>query len=299
MCIQGRISLGPTGFPITSGNSGMSFNGRPLCCQCKAFRWNQVWRNLGIGLILLDLVACRSLGVPGDPGMSDLQLTVDVLNVSLKDAQQAMAELRAEVEVRNQELAETQVMRAQFEGRAREAESRLREAHHVIALQREQLAESRSDRQRIARTRAALQSQLKQLRKQLSRIEKQASGSISPTIMDFPEEKLLRPVPIGMKEAVTFGDSLEDRRAPPSSDEAMSGVMSVDRGEGLAQSSLLVTPSRVMIKSGDTLWSLAQRYRTSVHQLMAVNALSTDYIQAGQSLWLTESVVDDSELKQR
>lgn len=296
MCIQGRILLGPTGFPITSGNSGMSLNGRPLCCQCKAFRWNQVWRNLGIGLILLNLVACRSLG---DPGMSDLQLTVDVLNVSLKDAQQAMAELRAEVEVRNQELAETQVMRAQLEGRAREAESRLSEARHVIALQREELAESRADRERIARTRAALQSQLKQLRKQLSRIEKQASGSISPAIMNFQEEKLLRPVPAGMKEAVTFGDSLEDRRALPPSDEAMSGVMSVDRGEGLAQSSILVTPSRVMIKSGDTLWSLAHRYRTSVHQLMAVNALSTDYIQAGQSLWLTESVVDGSELKQR
>jgi multidrug efflux pump subunit AcrA (membrane-fusion protein) len=274
----------------------MSFNGRPLCCQGKAFRWNQVWRNLGIGLILLNLVACRSLG---DPGMSDLQLTVDVLNVSLKDAQQAMAELRAEVEVRNQELAETQVMRAQLEGRAREAESRLSEARHVIALQREELAESRADRERIARTRAALQSQLKQLRKQLSRIEKQASGSISPAIMNFQEEKLLRPVPAGMKEAVTFGDSLEDRRALPPSDEAMSGVMSVDRGEGLAQSSILVTPSRVMIKSGDTLWSLAHRYRTSVHQLMAVNALSTDYIQAGQSLWLTESVVDGSELKQR
>ena len=296
MCIQGRILLGPTGFPITSGNSGMSFNGRPLCCQGKAFRWNQVWRNLGIGLILLNLVACRSLG---DPGMSDLQLTVDVLNVSLKDAQQAMAELRAEVEVRNQELAETQVMRAQLEGRAREAESRLSEARHVIALQREELAESRADRERIARTRAALQSQLKQLRKQLSRIEKQASGSISPAIMNFQEEKLLRPVPAGMKEAVTFGDSLEDRRALPPSDEAMSGVMSVDRGEGLAQSSILVTPSRVMIKSGDTLWSLAHRYRTTVHQLMAVNALSTDYIQAGQSLWLTESVVDGSELKQR
>ncbi|WP_141654392.1 LysM peptidoglycan-binding domain-containing protein [Candidatus Nitrospira nitrosa] len=251
---------------------------------------------MGIGLILLNLVACRSLGAPG---LSDLQLTVDVLNVSLKDAQQAMAELRAEVEVRNQELAETQVMRAQLEGRVREAESRLSEARHVIALQREELAESRADRERIARTRAALQSQLKQLRKQLSRIEKQASGSISPAIMDFQEERLLRPVPAGMKEAVTFGDSLEDRRAFPPSDEVMSGVMSVDRGEGLAQSSILVTPSRVMIKSGDTLWSLAQRYRTSVHQLMAVNALSTDYIQAGQSLWLTESVVDGSELKQR
>jgi LysM repeat protein len=254
---------------------------------------------LGIGLFLLNLVACRALDVLGDPKMSDLQLTVDVLNVSLKDAQHAMTELRAEVEVRNQELAETQVIRAQLEGRVREAEHRLSEARHVIGLQREELAESRADRERITRRGAVLQSQLKQLRKQLSRIEKQVSGGISPTIMDLPVEKPLRPVPIGMKEAVSFGDPLEDRRALSPSDEAMSVATLVDRGEVLTQTSTLTTRSRVMIKHGDTLWSLAQRYRTSVHQLMAVNALSTDYIQAGQSLWLPESVVDESEYERR
>jgi LysM repeat protein len=79
----------------------------------------------------------------------------------------------------------------------------------------------------------------------------------------------------------------------------MSVATLVDRGEVLTQTSTLTTRSRVMIKHGDTLWSLAQRYRTSVHQLMAVNALSTDYIQAGQSLWLPESVVDESEYERR
>lgn len=299
MCIQGRILLGPTGFLITSGSLSMNSDGRALGHACQAFRWSHVCRSVGIGLILLDLVACRGLDLPGDPTISDLQLTVDVLNGSLKDAQHAMAELRADLEVRNQELAETQVIRAQLEGRVRESEHRLSEARHVIGLQREELAESRTDRARIARTGAVLQSQVKQLRKQLSRIEKQASGGVSPTVFDLPVERQLRRVAVGMKEGVPFGDPLAGRRVLAPSDETMAGLTSDDLGEGRAQSMILATPSHIMIKEGDTLWSLAQRYHTSVHQLMAVNALSTVYIQAGQSLWVPESVVDGSESERR
>lgn len=287
------------GFPITSGNSGMNSDGHTLSCVCKDFGWNQVWRTFGLGLILLNLVACRAFDLLGDPKMSDLQLTADVLNGSLKDAQRTMAELRAEVEVRNQELAEAQVVQAQLEGRVREAERRLSEARHVIGLQREELAESRADRERIARTRAVLQSQLKQLRKQLSRIEKQAAGSVAPTIMDLSAEKQLRSVPVARKEAASFSDSPDGHQVLSPLDEEMSGQNSVDREEVPTQSLVLATRSQIMIKYGDTLWSLAQRYHTSVRQLMALNALSTDYIQAGQNLWLPESVADGSEAEGR
>jgi LysM repeat protein len=300
MCIQGLISSGSTGFLITSGNASMNFYGCTVSCLCKAFRWNEVWRSLSVGLVFLNLVACAGLDSISGPKMSDLQLTVDVLNGSLKDAQQAMAELRAELEVRNQELAEMQVVRAQLEGRVREAERRLSEARHVIALQREELTESRADRERIARTGTVLQTQLKQLRKQLSRIEKQqASGGVSPTIMDLQVEKQLRSVPVGMKEAISLDDPLDGRRVLSQPNGALSGAASVDQGAAPAQPLTLATNPRVVIRYGDTLWSLAQRYHTSVHQLMAVNALSTDYIQAGQSLWLPESVADESQYEGR
>lgn len=292
MCIRGRILSGPTGFPITSGNLHMKFD------ECR-FRWNKIGKNLGAGLVFLNFVACSALVPLGDPKMSDLQLTVDVLNVSLKEAQHAMTELRAEAEVRNQELAEIQVIRAQLEGRVREAEHRLSEARHVIGLQREELAESRADRVRIARMGAALQSQLKQLRKQLSRTERNGSGSISPTIMDLPVEKPLRFVPIGMNGVVSVDNPLEGHRVFSQSDEAMSGPTAVDRGRTLAQPGIPGMQPRIMIKHGDTLWSLAQHYRTSVHQLMVLNALSSDYIQVGQSLWLPESVADGSQDERR
>jgi len=292
MCTQDQIVLGPTGFPITSGSPQMNFDRG-------TFQWSNAWRSLGIGLILLNGVACSAFVPRGDLKVSDLQLTVDVLNASLEDAQHGMADLRAEVEVQTRELAETQVIRAQLEGRVREAEHRLSEARQVIGLQREELAQSRAERDRMTRTGVVLQSQLKQLRKQLSRIERQTSGGVSPTIMDLPAGQPVSLVPVGLKEAVLFDDAPEGRRALPQSDEAMSDATSVDRGGILAHRLVPATHTRIMIKHGDTLWSLAQRHRTSVHQLMAINALATDYIQAGQSLWLPESVADESEYERR
>ena len=131
MCIRGRILSGPTGFPITNGNLHMKFD------ECR-FRWNKIGKNLGAGLVFLNFAACSALVPLGDPKMSDLQLTDVVLKVSLKEAQHAMTGLRAEAEVRNQELAENQVIRAQLEGRVRGAEHRVSEARHVIGLQREE-----------------------------------------------------------------------------------------------------------------------------------------------------------------
>jgi hypothetical protein len=277
----------------------MNVEAPTVCYLCQVFGWNTVWRNLGLGLTVLNLWACSALDRIGDSKMHDLQLSVDVLNVSLKDAQRTMAELRAEVELRNQELSETQISRAQLEGRVREAEHRLSEARQVIGLQREELAESRANRERVARTGAVLQNQLKQLRKHLSKIEKQVSGGVSPTMMEPPAEKQLRSVPVGIKEAVSIDDPFEGRRVRLQSDEAMTGTTSIDPGAGLAQSLMLAMHSQVRIKHGDTLWSLAQRYRLSVHQLMAINALPSDYIQAGQNLWLPESGVDGAEYERR
>ncbi len=284
------------GFPITSGDADMNIDECTRCCPDQPLGWHTGLLNLGIVLIVFNLWACSALTPRGDLGMSDLQLTVDVLHASVSDARRTLEDLRSEIELRNQELAETQVSRAQLEGRVREAEHRLREARHVIRLQREELVASRVDRERIARSGAVLQGQLKQLRKQLSKIESQASeGGVVPTIMEFPVEKLQRPVPVNLKTVVSF----DDRRVFSHSDEAMPDAAVIDRGAIADQPLLFTSHSQVMIKQGDTLWSLAQRHRTSVPQLMAVNALSTDYIQAGQSLWLPESVADGSEYERK
>ena len=74
----------------------------------------------------------------------------------------------------------------------------------------------------------------------------------------------------------------------------MSGASSVGEVPVVSQSAVPLRP-HVAVKSGDTLWRIARRYHTSVSRLMALNALSGDRIQVGQTLSLTEPSPDDPE----
>jgi len=225
----------------------------------------------GIGAV----IGCSPLDPIPEPEVSDLQLAADTLRASLRDAQRTITELRAEVESRRQELADVQIARAQLEGRLREAERRLVEARHVIDLQREELAGSRSERERIAKTGMLLRSQMKQLQLQLSKI----SGK--PT--NEPTMAQAKPVtvkghrsgvpPVKLDPPVLFDEGVQVPAEPVFHPREGSSVHS---------------PIRVSVKPGDTLWSIAQRYRVPVKRLMALNQLSDNYIQVGQSLWLVE-----------
>jgi LysM repeat protein len=239
--------------------------------------------------------ACGSLeDIIIDPEMSDLQLTVDTLKTSLRDAQRMVDELRVEVDTRGQELAEVQIARAQLEGRIQEAERRLTEARHVIDLQREELASSRSEREEVGRTRAALQNQLKQLQRQLSKVEKQARGEVSPAAMVSPRDAQPEPATIVHQQGDPRAIQDDGTRVVSGAAIQVSGASSVGEVPVVSESAVPLRP-HVVIKSGDTLWRIARRYHTSVSRLMLLNALSGDRIQVGQTLWLTEPSADEPE----
>ena len=264
--------------------------------QRKMFRMMGEWRSTSIGILLLGMSACSPLeSIVIEPEMSDLQLTVDTIKTSLREAQRTVAELRADVDARRQELADVQIARAQLEGRLREAERRLTEARHVIDLQREELASARSERGQVGRTRAALQNQLKQLQEQISKVGKQVKENVSPTVMASLKD--------GQLESTTFGSQQDALSAPlEEGTKVVSGpttqVSGVSSGDEVAMVSPSATvPSRlhVLVKSGDTLWSIARRYHTSVRRLMVRNALLSDRIQVGQVLWLTDLPTEEPE----
>lgn len=238
-----------------------------------------LWRAAFIGVVLLgfamsSVVACSPLEPLDEPEFSDLQLTMDTLKTSLRDAQRTVAELRAEIDSRRLELADLQISRAQLEGRVREAERRLIEARHVIDLQREELAGSRSARERAARTGAILQSQLKQLHNQIARM---GSPAATPSArgrqvgVAAANRDQLDGLPEHAAMAVTQAPYFHERA-------------SVDTGRAsrIASGNL----PRVVVMPGDTLWSIAQRHRVSLKRLMAMNQLSDSHIQVGQDLWL-------------
>ncbi|ALA59758.1 hypothetical protein NITMOv2_3366 [Nitrospira moscoviensis] len=238
---------------------------------------------LGSFLILLlaftGPVSCSPLEPMVEPEVSDLQLTVDTLKTTIRDAQRTITELRAELDARRQELADVQIARAQMEGRLREAERRLAEARHVIDLQREELAGSRAERERVARTGAALHSQLKQLQKQLSKVGKQSPESrpgIAPANLPGAGRRTAAAVKMEPSQPT---ESVAPAVVQPAFHQEESPVGAPAR---------VAVPSRVLVKPGDTLWSLAQRHHVTVKRLMSLNGLADTRIEVGQALWLSD-----------
>lgn len=244
------------------------------------------------GMVLVG--ACSPLERIVEPEVSDLQLTVDTLKTSLRDAQRTIVELRAEVESRRQELADVQIARAQLEGRIREAERRLVEARHVIDLQREELAGSRSERERVKRTGAMLGSRMKGLQGDRSTTESQ-DGAVDPT--EVAPANLPSP-----KEHQSGAVSTRNGETTPSAKNASriaATALHVPQKSSTANTPSpkypVTIPARVSVNPGDTLWSIARRYRLSVGRLMTVNQLRDSHIQVGQALWLTEPTTADQD----
>lgn len=243
-------------------------------------RW-ALWVLMGVA----GLAGCGPLEPIVEQEVSDLQLTVDTLRTSLRDSQRTIAELRAEVESRRQELADSQIARAQMEGRIREAERRLTEARHVIDLQREELASSRTERQRVSQTGAALHSQLKQLQKQLARMGRNAdrggdSGAAPANLSSSkPHPSAVRPVNMSSPD---HGADLSRMAVAPG--ELMSAQAAIDNGASATAPAN--HPSSHSVKPGDTLWSIAQRFHTTVQELKVVNELHDNRILIGQALRL-------------
>jgi LysM repeat protein len=206
--------------------------------------------------------------------MSDLQLTVDTLKSSLRNAQRTITELQTEIDQRRQSYADLQILRAQLEGTGREVERRLAEARQVIDLQREELARARSEREQMGRTKAALRGQLGHLRKQLSHIGKQTRGTASPASIASQLDERVGTPKVGLAQEAQRDEVQEsvDRIA-------LARAASVFMHAPTASSHVSVA-----IKPGDTLWSLAKRHQTTVAHLMVINELIDDRIHVGQLL---------------
>jgi len=148
-------------------------------------------------LIALAATACGELEPLVEPEIVDLQLTLDTLRTQLRDAQRNLAEVRAELESRRQELADAQVARAQLEGRVREAERRVSEARHVIDVQREELLAARAERERVFRSSSQMHSQRRQYQKRTAK----------PATPQATTEPAGAPLPTGASFPWLYGDS--------------------------------------------------------------------------------------------
>ena len=214
--------------------------------------------------------ACGELEPIVEPEIVDLQLTLDTLRTQVRDAQRGLAEARAELESRRQELADAQVARAQLEGRVREAERRVSEARRVIEVQREELLAARAERERVFRSSSQLHSQMRQL-------QRRAAKPGMPPITEPTEAA----VPTG---ASYWSFATPGHSATPAIN-SLTGTMAATAA-ALSQNP---TVREIIVKPGDTLWSLARKHRIGLNRLRSINHLTDNQIEIGQILFLSES----------
>jgi len=226
----------------------------------------------GLAVAALATSACGELEPIVEPEIVDLQLTLDTLRTQVRDTQRSLVEVRADLESRRQELADAQVARAQLEGRVREAERRVAEARHVIEVQREELLAARAERERVFRSSSHLNGQTRQLQRNVA---KQGMAPITE-----PADAL---VPTGASYQWSFGaprPSVTPAVNPLPAKRAATASM----GQDLPIREIVVMP-------GDTLWSLAHRYRIGLNRLRSINHLTDNRIEVGQILFLSENRV--------
>ena len=244
-----------------------------------------------VGFAATLFAGCGELEPIREPEVVELELTTDTLKASVREAQRTVTELRADLEARRRELAEAQVARAQLEGRVREAERRVIEARQVIELQREELAAARTERERVFRSSLQLQSQMKQLRRQYSKIKMRESGSAQDGQEPIPlpssgavskSQKAIQ-VPAQRDQPSEFLETPQMMATPTAMTQVPGEQGSSSGGEQQRNS-----PRHVSVKPGDTLWSIAQRYRVSVENLRRFNQLTDNRIVIGQALWLPD-----------
>ena len=238
------------------------------------------------GLILLASGGCGELEPMIEPEVSDLQLTVDTLKSQVRDAQKNLAELRAEMEARRQELAEAHVARAQLEGRLREAERRLTEARQVVNLQREELTVARAERERISRSSAQLQGQLKQMQKRHPKgngLPDSEAEEVPTTTGGSPKKAQKAMAVPGSQGVAPSGASIGGKVAITAA-----SMVQGDASTGLPLPS--IEPSArvraVSVMPGDTLWKISRKYRVGLERLRSLNHMTDDHLIVGQAIWI-------------
>lgn len=242
-----------------------------------------------IGFAAALFTGCGALEPMREPEVVDLELTTDTLKASIRDAQRTVLELRNDLETRRLELAEAQVARAQLEGRVREAERRVVEARQVIELQREELAAARIERAHVSRNSLQLQSQMRQLQKQLSMAGKSSPAhhrqEAAPLVSSGAISQGQNAMQISAQrdQLSGFSEALPTKATP-------TAVMPVPvhRTPSLERDQPMTPTESVTVKPGDTLWSIAQKYRVRLEHLRVLNQLRDNRIVIGQTLWLTE-----------
>ena len=233
--------------------------------------------------VAFSLAACSSLALPRDP------LTPERFKAELEQARKTGAELRVEIKRLEEELSAVKIAKAQLDGLFRDAERRATEARQVIDVQREELARSRSERERVFQSGkdlnqqvAALQTQLAEHGRMYQQLFEMVNKPPTLSVREKPGSADVAKEPSAPAGPRTDADAFGHRPTQPKSPGKKLRSRSKPGGEPPSQ--------KLEVKRGDTLSTLAMRYRVDLMELQTLNNITTpDRIVVGQELLLPPS----------
>ncbi len=220
------------------------------------------------------------------PSVRDFQVTQAALKAESVQAQRTITDLRAEMQGLQRELGAARAAQARLEGELREAQRRALEAQRAVDVQREELARTREERDRLAAISRELQGQLVELgrlRQQIGEAGRDQSRLQALEQAIERQTKELAELKSAMQKLST-----RSKQKPAGTKMAVPMYKDVSDQPALSGESAESASRTVIVERGDTLWDLARTHRVRLSELIEVNDLASDLIRPGQELILPE-----------
>jgi LysM repeat protein len=224
--------------------------------------------------------------------VQDQELVQAALKAESAQAQRTMLDLRAELQGLQKELGTARAAQARLEGELREAQRGLGETQRLVDTQREDLARTREERDRLTQAGRDFQGQLAELNRLRQQVATAAVGD-QKRLQDLEAALERQAKEIAeIKKPTSKKPSGKSKVKPGSAGPALQNFK--DRPERATQAVAMVSPSppgmmrTVIVRRGDTLWALARQHGVTLAHLKTVNELGSDVIFPGQELVLPD-----------
>jgi LysM repeat protein len=143
------------------------------------------------------------------------------------------------------------------------------EARHIIEVQREELLAARAERERVYRSSGQSSGQMRPF-------QKRSAKPVTPGM-----EPQLSPAATGASLPWSFG-------LPPAAATPAVNALPAKRSPTAATRRPTPPLREIIVMPGDTLWSLARKYRMGLNRLRSINQLTDDQIEVGQVLLVAD-----------
>lgn len=237
--------------------------------------------------VMVAVSGCARNGLSGQ----DQEIVHSALKAESAQAQRTILDLRVELQGLQKELGTARAAQAHLEGDLREAHRRLSETQRISDAQREDLARTREERERLTQAGRDFQGQLAELNRLRQQV---ATAAVS-------DQKRLQDLEAALerqaKEIAELKKPTSQKprgKAKPKPGNGGPALQNFKGGRERATPVVAMAPPSsgqartVIVRRGDTLWAFATQHRITVERMKALNGLVSDTIVPGQELILPD-----------